>query len=300
MLRGVGLLLGLSLVPAGVSALAAERGSEAESSRQAMVKLVAEPLPGGASAKHAASFYGPENLYEYMDGAADIFVLYGVRQMLHEDLRAQAADISVDVFDMGSPDAAFGMYAAERSPDFHFLAMGTEGYSYEGMLNFLQDRYYVKLLGFGEGADAALDAVARTISERIGTRSTFPELLSKLPTDNRKAHSEQYIPSDPLGHAFLGPAYAVAYGTGHQESKLFVTVARDAADAQGRLRQLEQHFTKTGKCAPAPEFGKGAIRASNSFEGSVVAETKGRYLILLVNPANGSEPLFKDAAAGLN
>ena len=300
MLRGVCLLLALSLVPAGVFALTAERRSDDEAIREAMVKFVAEPLPGGASAKHAASFYGPDNLYEYMDGAADIFVLYGVRQMLHEDLRAQAADISVDVFDMGSADAAFGMYAAERSPDFHFMAMGTEGYSYEGMLNFLQDRYYVKLLGFGEGSDAALEAVARTISERIGTRSSFPELLSKLPTENRRPHSEQYIPNDPLGHPFLGPAYVVAYGTGDQESKLFVTMARDAADAQGRLKQLEQHFAKTGKCGPAPEIGEGAIRGSNSFEGSVVAETKGRYLILLVNPANGSEPLLNGAAASLN
>jgi len=300
MLRSVGLLLALILSPACVSICASERGVGQEASQQEMLKLLAEPLPAGAVAKHAASFYGPENLYEYMDGAADIFVLYGVRQMLHIDLRAQAADISVDVFDMGSADTAFGMYAAERSPDFHFIAIGAEGYQYEGMLNFLQDRYYVKLLGFGDGADATLETVARTLSARIGTGSTLPTMLAKLPRENRKPHSEQYIPNDPLGHSFLGPAYVAAYGSGDPESKLFVTMARDPGDAQQRLKQLEQHFTKTGKCEPAPELGEGAIQASNSFEGSILAETKGRYLILLVNPVNGSEQFLKAAAAGLD
>ncbi len=264
-----------------------------------MLKLIAEPLPAGAIAEHAASFYGPDNLYEYMDGGADIFVLYGVHLLLHLDLRAKAADISVDVFDMGSPDTAFGMYAAERSPDSHFLTIGAEGYQYEGMLNFLQDRYYVKLLGFGDGADKVLETIARTLSARIGTNPAFPTLLSKLPAANRKPHSEQYMPTDPLGHPFLGPAYMIAYATGDQESKLLVTLARDATDAQQRLKQLEQHFTKTGRCEPAPEFGAGAIRASNSFEGTVIAQTKGRYLILLLNPAKGSNQLLRMAAAGL-
>ena len=289
----------LILALAGIPAFAAKIPTEEEASRAEMLKLVAEPLPGSAIAKGPASFYGPDNLYQYMDGAADIFVLYGVRQVLHLDARAKNADISVDVFDMGSAEAAFGMYAAERSPEFRFMTIGTEGYKYEGMLNFLQGRYYVKLLGFGDGADALLEDVAAELSTRIGARPGLPALFNKLPTGNRKPHSEQYIPADPLGHAFLGPAYIVAYALGDQESKLLVTVASDDADAQRRIQKLEEHFAKTGKCETAPELGAGAVRASNSFEGTVVAQTKGRYLILLLNPVQGSEQLLKNAASGL-
>ena len=89
--------------------------------------------------------------------------------------------------------------------------------------------------------------------------------------------------NDPLGRPFLGPAYVVAYSSGHQESKLVVMLARDEADAQQRLKQLEEHFSKTGQCKAAPELGKGAIRARNSFEVNVMAQTKGRYLALPVN-----------------
>lgn len=297
MLRGCASLLILILSSVGV--FCAERTVDADANRQEMLKLLAVPLPSDAVTKHPASFYGPENLYEYMDGGADIFVLYGVRSLMHADLRAKAVDVTVDVFDMGTPDTAFGIYAAERSPDFHYLTIGTEGYQYEGMLNFLQDRYYVKLLGFGDGADTVLEKMASLLSQRIGSNPGFPELLWKFPTENRIPHSEQYMPTDPLGHAFLGPAYVVAYKAEDHESKLFVTVTRDAADARQRLQQLEEHFAKTGHCQPATELGGNAIRASNSFEGSVLAETQGRYVLLLLNPGKGNEQFMSKIAAGL-
>jgi len=297
MLRGFASLLILTLTSVG--AFCAERTVDADSKRQEMLKLLADPLPSGAVTKHGASFYGPDNLYEYMDGGADIFVLYGVRTLMHADLRAEAVEVTVDVFDMGAPDTAFGIYAAERSPGFHYKAIGTEGYQYEGMLNFLQDRYYVKLLGFGDGADALLEKLSQLLSQRIGSNPGFPKLLAKLPAENRIPHSEQYIPASPLGHAFLAPAYAVAYKADDREYKLLVTVASDAADAQKRLKQLEQHFATSGQCQPATELGEGAIRASNSFEGSVLAETKGQYLLLLLNPGKGSEQFMRNVAAGL-
>jgi hypothetical protein len=86
---------------------------------------------------------------------------------------------------------------------------------------------------------------------------------------------------------------------GDQESKLFVTLARDAADSQRRLKELQQHFDKTGQCKSAPEIGDGAIRASNSFEGSVIAISKGRYLALLLNPAAGGDQLLSSAVQNL-
>jgi hypothetical protein len=297
MARSFSLLL--ILVLTSVGAFAAERTVQDDSNRQEMLKLIAQPLLSESVAQAPASFYGPDNLYQYMDGGADIFVLYGVRTLLHQECRAKEVDVTVDIFDMGSPDTAFGMYAAERSPTYHFVTIGAEGYQDEGVLNFLQDRYYVKLAGFGAGADAVLATFARVLSARIGANSAFPALLARLPSKNRKPHSEQYTPNDPLGHPFLGPAYVVAYTSGGQESKLFVTLARDEADAQQRFKQLEEHFSKTGQCKAAPELGQGVVRASNSFEGAVMAQLKGRYLFLLVNPAAGGEQLLRVAVATL-
>lgn len=200
---------------------------------------------------------------------------------------------------METADTAFGIYAAERSPDEPYVSIGTEGYANQGALNFFQSQYYVKLQGFGEGADAALDTLARAISAKIGTSHEFPAVFNGMPTENRRAHSEQYIPNDPLGHTFLGPAYMVAYTLGGKESKVFVTIARDKPDAQRRFQQLKQNFVTTGQCKDAPELGEGAIRASNSFEGSILALTKGHYVVLLLNPTPSSEVILSKVAGAL-
>jgi hypothetical protein len=91
----------------------------------------------------------------------------------------------------------------------------------------------------------------------------------------------------------------IAYTTGGQESRLFVTLGRNEDDAQQRFEQLKEHFLKTGECKPAPEMSPRAVRASNSFEGSVMALTVGRYLVVLLNPVSGSEAILKSAVEKL-
>jgi hypothetical protein len=136
-------------------------------------------LPNG---KNPARFYSSD-LYRYMDGGADIYLKYGLVAMAHRDYRIAGVDMTVDVFDMGSPLQAFGIYSSERSPEYHFVDIGAEGYSSETTLNFLQGRYYVRLSAFGEGAAAALDKFAREISRKIGGDRSLPALPDMLPRE---------------------------------------------------------------------------------------------------------------------
>jgi hypothetical protein len=263
-------------------------------SQQNLSDLLPNPLPSQTVIQSEAVFYNPETLYKYMDGGADAFLLYDFRMLLHEDLRVKGTDLSVDIFDMSTPENAFGMYASERSPSYHYVSIGAEGYDNEGILNFFQGPYYVKLAAFGSGASAVLEQFATTISSKIKAEPSLPAALNLLPSTNRKPHSEQFLLKDPLGHSFLGPAYLARYNLSHQESTLLLSIASDPAQAQERLKLLTEHFKSTGQCEPALEFGDGAIRANNSFEGKAIAGTKGRYLILLINPVSGAETIFED------
>ena len=264
--------------------------------QQRLESFLVEPLPSRAVPQDQASFYKPDTLYQYIDGGADIYLLYEFRSLLHQDFKSGAAELTADIYDMGKPEDAFGMYAAERSPGYKFMAIGVEGYRSEGILNFLQDHYYVKLSGSGPNANALLDQFAHTLSGRIGGSRTPPPLLEKFPPENRVKYSEQYMRGNPLGHPFLAPAYVVTYAWGRQPSKLLISVANDAEGSKNRLQQLAQHFKQSGECVAAPELGEGGIRTKNNFEGRVIARTQGRYLILLLEPPeNGAEILKKTA-----
>jgi len=258
--------------------------------------FLSQPLPGRAVPQDQPSFYKPDTLYQYIDGGADIYLLYDFRNLLHQDFKSGDTEVTVDIYEMGKPDDAFGVYAAERSPGYKFMPIGAEGYRSEGILNFLQDHYYVKLSGSGPNSRVLLDQFARTLSARIGGSRALPALLAKLPVENRVGHSEQYMKEDPLGHAFLAPAYVVTYAWGRQQGKLLVSVANDPAGAKTRLQQLAQHLKQTGEAVPAPELGEGGIRAKNSFEGRMIARAQGRYVIVLLEPPeNGAEILKKTA-----
>lgn len=265
-----------------------------------LTKLLAEPLPNHPRPEAGPSFYKPDTLYQYIDGGAEVYLLYDFQLLLHQNFKSGAAELTADIYDMGKPEDAFGIYSAERSPNYNYISVGTEGYRSKGVLNFFQDRYYIKLTGSGAGADPLLDPLAHTLSTRIAGSRTMPPLLLKLPQLHRVRHSEQYIRKDPLGHGFLAPAYVVSYASVPKESKMLISVANDAAGAKARLDQLAKHFKQTGECVAAADLGEGGLRAKNSFEGSIIARTQGRYVIVLLNPPPAGGTLLKAAALALH
>jgi hypothetical protein len=264
-----------------------------------LASFLRDPLPGKAAPQGSATAYNPDSLYQYIDGGADIYLLYDFKTLLHQDFKSGAADLTVDIYELSNAEDAFGIYASERSPSYKFMALGAEGYRDKGILNFFADRYYVKLSGSGANVDALLDQFARLLSGRIGGVRALPALLEKLPRAHRVLHSEQYVKKDPLGHAFLAPSYIVTYGEGKQQSKLVVSVASDAPGAKSRADQLGKHFKQTGESSPAPELGEGGMRGKNSFEGRVIARTRGRYLIALFNPVENGPEVLKATAQSL-
>lgn len=277
----------------------ANSASAAAEIKQHLLALIPTPLPAQAVLQDATAFYSPETLYKYMDGGADVYLLYDFQLLLHQEFKAKQVDVTADMFDMGTSENAFGMYASERSPSYDFIPIGAEGYKNQGILNFLKGRYYVKLAGFGADADTVLDQFARAISARIEDKAEFPALLQKLPQSNRKPRSEQYLLKDPLGHSFLGPAYLAVYTDGKNEATLLVSIAANAAEAKQRFEHLAEHFRKTGTCADAPDLATGAIRVSNSFEGNALAVATGNYVLVLFVKSGNLETTFREAVRSL-
>ncbi len=86
-----------------------------------------------------ARCYSPDALYEYIDGAADLYLSYGFKQAVVGDYVKSGEGehwITVDVYDMGAPLHAFGIYGAEKPPDVAEADVGEygmQGYSLEGL-----------------------------------------------------------------------------------------------------------------------------------------------------------------------
>jgi len=182
--------------------------------------------------------FSAENLFEYIDGAADLYLSYGF-----EELAAAAYDrgdkmsVSIEIYRMSALRDAFGIYSQEKPQNPAFLAIDTQGYHVKGALNFFHGRYYVKLIGYslGDEDQAILEQAASEIAGRIGGDSAFPAALRFFPEEKKVPGSERFLADNVLGHAFLHSAFTADYHLGGRNATLFLIEARDDLDARSML-----------------------------------------------------------------
>jgi hypothetical protein len=174
------------------------------------------------------------------------------------------------------------------------MPVGAEGYAEEGVLNFLQGVYYVKLQAFGEKPAAELENAAKSISARIGTGLTLPSAATWFPASGLVEHSQKYVVEAPLGHDFLSPAMTAAYRFGEAETTVLASFAKDAADAARRLAALKAYYGKTGKMAPFAGLPGEAWRAASPDDGDAIIFVRSGKLLVVENPPARPEAFLRE------
>ncbi len=111
------------------------------------------PIVPGWTVTTDTTVYTPDNLYDLIDGAADVYLSYGFTDLHLANYRdGKGTEVRVELYRHNTPANAFGIYSQERKPDYHFISVGAQGYRDEGVLNFLAGRYYVKVSTHAPGA----------------------------------------------------------------------------------------------------------------------------------------------------
>jgi len=195
------------------------------------------------------SSYFPETLFEFINGAAEIYLAYDFKELTVTQYgqKGSTASMSVEIYEMSNETNAFGIYGAERFPNNNFISIGVQGYVEEGMLNYLIGKYYVKLLCF-EGGDRYgeyLDLFAKAIAEKTQGQTTFPALLNHFPREGLVANSEKFILKNVMGYSFLHDGYLSNYNVDDFEFDCFIIQGRNEEDAQMMLdKYLEAKKTQ--------------------------------------------------------
>jgi hypothetical protein len=199
----------------------------------------------GWRATSRPEFFTSQNLWEYINGQAEMYIDYGFRCVVTIEYMCSdgAGSMIIEVFQMQSPIHAFGIYAAERSPDDFFIKMGAQGYLGENALNFWKGPYYVKLTASRSSSDTkkALMMLGNTIANKIEGSFSEPALFACFPQKNRVKMSERFIPKNFLGQAFLENGYRVEYRDGGTTYQIFLiqTGSREkATEAFGKYQDF--------------------------------------------------------------
>lgn len=112
--------------------------------------------------------YDEKGLFDYIDGAAPIFIERHFRKLGAAELvTADGSDLVCDVYDMATGENAQSIFDKERSTSAKTVDGWAEAISGPMSFVFHHGRYYVKLTAFDAKAEAAMPLVARALQEKM-------------------------------------------------------------------------------------------------------------------------------------
>jgi hypothetical protein len=151
--------------------------------------------PGWTKDGEAQEFEG-DDLYTYIDGGAEIYQEYGFRRVILQDYKnAGGISVSLEIFEMETPAAAFGMFTFKRSGDGKTPAMGAGSELEAYYMNFWKGCFLVTLTGFDEAPETidGLMAVGGVVNSKISGAGDMPRLVAALPEKGLKPGSVKYL-----------------------------------------------------------------------------------------------------------
>ena len=103
-----------------------------------------QAVPGWTQQGPARSFE-PDNLFDYMDGNAEAYLVYRFVGM--KGITCQSGDdtLNIDISEMENPEFAYGMFTATRDPRLPIEKIGMSGQVTPRKGFFVKDKYYVEI-----------------------------------------------------------------------------------------------------------------------------------------------------------
>lgn len=228
--------------------------------------------------------YDTNNLWDVIDGAADLFLEYNFIDLhIARYSQSDSLEIKVELYRHRSPTDAFGIYSQERDTGYNFIPMGMQGYLEKGVLNYFAGVYYIKISSnqSGEKVQNALVTIAQVVETYLKQPTVWPKPLQLLPSQGKLVNTEQYIAKNFLGYRFFHSAFVATY----KDSipfKVFIIELRTSSQAKEILDEYGRNLPKNA-IKPDPE---GRYSVLDPHQGLIKFLVKNNYLAGVINCNN--------------
>ncbi len=263
----------LALAPAAASGAAAEN-----------------PLPAPACAEGwvldgKVERYTRENLFDRINGEAEAYFPYGfdlLSSARYASRRDPRVAVDADVYRMGSPLDAFGIYAGYRRRENPVVPIGGGGTLSPSQLLFHQGRYFVRLQATGTASlgEEVFLACARAISRRLTGDAGRPKELEAFAIPEVVPGSERYVARSLLGYDFFRRGLVADAVSDGGTMQLFL-VPEDSADAAASALGRYRDYLKSSGADARETGGPGgeSMTAADPLYGNVRVSRAGRFLV---------------------
>ncbi len=226
----------------------------------------------------SSTVYTPANLWDYINGAADTYLAYDFADLHVAEYKKGKNVIKLEVYRQGDNIMAFGIYSTERSPSFHYLKLGSQGYSADGAINFFKGKYYVKIRTYSKSESTlkSAESLAFKIADLLSGKPEMPSALSMFPPSGKKINEEAYINESVLGHKFLNRAFKANYETAADTFSIFIIENNKAEDTR---HTVDEYLTATGTEAVDTEIGRYMLK--DGYNGTIFLAWKDKKIVII-------------------
>ena len=269
-----------------------------------MVSLVPKEAPNGWLIRGTPKIFNKDELFEHINGQADLFIQYGFEKSIFTVYKKNSSDelIDLDIYDMGSVVQAFGIFSRFRQ-EAGSADIGLESNLADHHALFYKGKYFI-IIRATESNLSALRQLAKTIESRIDDNSPPPKEILYFPKKGFKARSVEYYPQGLMGRKFLGRGFKASYlasveaddgGESNAErydANLFLAILDSDKEAEDALKSFQEALTKgvSEQKASGSATGFDMLKGDDPYQGKLIIVQKGKYLAI----AAGFE---KDSAA---
>jgi hypothetical protein len=236
------------------------------------------PALKGFKIKTEYPLYVRENLWDFINGAADNYLAYGFIDLHVAEYKRCRNVIKLEIYRHSDNTNAFGIYSSERSPSFRFIDIGAQGYIADGTINFFKGNCYVKIKTYSKKAKVlqAEEILAARVAGILAGENLMPEVLSEFPAEGRKLNEETYINESVLGHSFLNKAFKAPYQLGNDAFSVYVF---DGSTPEEAKKTAETYIASTG-ITPV-ETGDSKFVISDGYNGTIFLAWKDNRIVII-------------------
>jgi len=169
----------------------------AQSSTANTLEKLTRKLPGqigGWVAEPQDRIYDPKTIFGYINGGAEVYKAYNMRACSSRRYTIDNGPaIVLDIFDMGSPADAFGVFTHDT--DGNVIDVGQDGRLRPGWLSFWKNRFFVSVYAEDdtEAVQKAMIELGRQVGGSITEPGAKPKILSRLPHEGMDSQSIRYL-----------------------------------------------------------------------------------------------------------
>jgi len=166
------------------------------SAKKTITSLLPDSVEGW-SKYGTAEIYNRKNLFDYLDGGAEVYLAYDFQQLVVQRYHPLSRDssgeksITVEIWRMNSSTDAFGLFSLDREGEE--VKIGQRGAYLRGLLRFYKDGFFVRILGMESELKPIILKLGEEIGKKIKYTGRVPRLVQRIPPDSLIRESVRFF-----------------------------------------------------------------------------------------------------------